>query len=58
MDIYIHINLKLYSYHPIAVIGEGIMVVIQFQIRMLEEAKRQAEGDIQDLLNNIENSVS
>ena len=56
---YIHMStLKLILCPPSAAIGEGIMVVIQFELIFLEDRKRQSENDIQDLLHNIEVSVS
>ena len=49
---------KLNLHLPAAVVGEGRMVVIQFQLTPLAKKKRQSEGDIQDVLNNLEISVS
>ena len=50
--------MKTNSHHPAAVIGDGILVVIRLQVKLLGTDRREAEDDTQDLLNNVEISVS
>ena len=50
---------KLNLHRLAAVIGEGRMVVIQFQLTPLaKKKKRQSEGVIQEVLDNLEILVS
>ena len=55
---HMYTNAKTNSHHPAAVIGDGVLVVIRLQVRLLGTDRRETEDDTQDLLNSVEISVS
>ena len=56
--IHTYTSTKTNSHHPAAVIGDGILVVIRLQVRLLGTDRRETEDNTQDLLNSVEISVS